>query len=99
MPDHLHLLVEGREESSDCKDFIKRAKQYSGFYYRRQYGRRLWQRYSYEHVLRDHQKSVNAARYIMRNPVAAGLVARAESYPYSGSLELSRDALIAWTIR
>jgi hypothetical protein len=59
----------------------------------------LWQRYSFEHVLRDHEKSVSAARYIMRNPVDAGLVGEAENYPCSGSLELPRAALIAWTSR
>jgi putative transposase len=32
MPDHLHLLVEGTSDSSDCRRFISRAKQYSGFY-------------------------------------------------------------------
>jgi putative transposase len=29
MPDHLHLLVEGLAETSDCRRFIKSAKQYS----------------------------------------------------------------------
>jgi len=33
MPDHLHLLIKGDCEASDCKAFIRRAKQYSGFYY------------------------------------------------------------------
>jgi REP element-mobilizing transposase RayT len=27
MPDHLDLLVEGKSDASDCRDFIKRAKQ------------------------------------------------------------------------
>jgi len=29
MPDHLHLLVEGQTDTSDCLRFIARAKQYS----------------------------------------------------------------------
>ncbi len=32
MPDHLHLLVEGKSDRSDGKPFIARAKQYSGYY-------------------------------------------------------------------
>src|SRR5690349_19931186 len=52
MPDHLHVLAVGRSESSDCLAFIKRAKQFSGFYYRRAFGSKLWQRYGFERVLR-----------------------------------------------
>src|SRR6185436_11190051 len=44
MPDHLHLLVEGESDDSDCLMFIRKAKQYSGFYFSKARGRRLWQR-------------------------------------------------------
>jgi putative transposase len=53
MPDHLHLLVEARDTTSNGLKFIKRAKQFSGFYYKQKYHEPLWQRYCYEHVLRD----------------------------------------------
>ena len=36
MPDHLHLLVTGEQGSSDCRSFIARSKQFSGFYYQKQ---------------------------------------------------------------
>src|SRR5438876_10258066 len=35
MPDHVHLLVAGLMETSDCLEFIDRAKQYSGFYFKK----------------------------------------------------------------
>ena len=85
MPDHLHLLVEGQSEDSDCKRFIARAKQYSGFHYQAAFGRRLWQRYGYEHVLRNDQTAVSVARYILETPVRARLVAAVQDYPLSGS--------------
>src|SRR5262245_832750 len=53
MPDHVHLLVEARLDGSDCLRFIKRAKQFSGFHYSKQFGERLWQRYGYERTLRN----------------------------------------------
>ena len=53
MPDHVHLLVEGESDNSDCRRFIKSAKQYSGFYYSKTWGRPLWQRYGYERALRN----------------------------------------------
>jgi putative transposase len=86
MPDHVHLLVEGLSESSDCKQFIARAKQYSGYCYSRRYKDTLWQRYGFEHVLRHDELTLVVARYILENPVRAGLVTRVEDYPFVGSL-------------
>jgi putative transposase len=94
MPDHVHLLVEGVEEASDAKAFIARSKQYSGFQYKARTGGRLWQRDSFERVLRDHEGSQAASRYILANPVRAGLVARPLDYPYSGSFAWDRQALL-----
>jgi putative transposase len=53
MPDHLHVVVSGLKESADCRGFIKAAKQYSGFHFKRQYDQQLWQRYGFERVIRD----------------------------------------------
>ena len=94
MPDHLHLLVEGGTETSDCRRFILRAKQYSGFYYKKEFGARLWQRYGFERVLRDEASTVIVARYILENPIRAGLVQRVEEYPYLGSLVFELSDLL-----
>jgi putative transposase len=85
MPDHVHLLVEGQTQTSDCKNFIARGKQYSGFYYKKEFRLRLWQRYGFERVLRDEEPTLVVARYILNNRVRAGLVSRVEDYPYVGS--------------
>jgi REP element-mobilizing transposase RayT len=60
MPDHLPLLVEGHAEVSDCRRFISRAKQFSGFHFQKQFGERLWQRYGYERSLRGDEGSLHA---------------------------------------
>ena len=60
MPDHVHLLIAAESEASDCLQFIARAKQYSGYYYARRYGGRLWQRYGFEHILRDTELTLNS---------------------------------------
>ena len=85
MPDHLHLLVTGDEPASDCRRFIARSKQFSGFYFQKAFGRRLWQRYGYEHVLRSEENILSVARYIVENPVRARIADTAEEYPFSGS--------------
>ena len=86
MPDHLHLLVEGLSDRSHAVTFINRAKQYSGYYFKRAFDAKLWQRYGFEHTLRDDETAVSFARYILENPVRAGLVDRVEDYPFCGSL-------------
>ncbi|MBI4887691.1 MAG: transposase [Acidobacteria bacterium] len=85
MPDHVHLLMEGQCDNSDCRRFIRRAKQFSGFHYKHRYGEPLWQRYGFERTLRPEETSLRVARYILENPVRAGLVRRVEDYPFLGS--------------
>jgi putative transposase len=94
MPDHVHFLAEGKAENSDCLQFIARGKQFSGYHYRAKFNHRLWQRYGYEHALRSHEEAISVARYIMENPVRAGLVERIEDYPYSGSDVYSIDQIL-----
>ncbi len=97
MPDHLHMVVEGLSETSDLKGFAKLAKQYSGFYYARAYARaKLWQHGANDHIVRDDVDLLDRVRYVVNNPVAAGLVARPEDYPFLGSQRWSMQELIAW---
>ena len=94
MPDHLHLLVAGEQENSDCRGFIARSKQFSGFYYQKQFGRRLWQRYGYEHVLRTEEAALSVARYIVENPLRARLASDVRQYPFVGSSLYSLDEIL-----
>ena len=95
MPDHLHLLAEGASNDSDGKRFIKSFKQYSGYYYSQERHETLWQRNGFEHVLRDDETTMEVVRYILANPVRAGLAARVEDYPFVGSLAYQLKDLIS----
>ena len=85
MPDHLHLLSEGITPEADLKAFVARAKQRSGYHFQRHTGQRLWQRYAYERVLRADETTHGVIRYIIENPVRAGLTNDVASYPFWGS--------------
>jgi putative transposase len=85
MPDHLHLLVEALAENSDARRFIEAAKQYSGFYFKQKFKHPLWQRYGFERTLRDEEATLGVVRYIVENPLRAGLVEKVEAYPFAGS--------------
>lgn len=85
MPDHMHLIVQGNDAAAKFKDFAGRAKQFSGYAYAKDHAGRLWQRYFFEHVLRDDETTEAAIRYVLANPVRAGLVSEPGKYPFIGS--------------
>jgi len=85
MPDHAHLLVEGLSESADLRRFAKRLKQGSAQAYSHDTGMPLWQEGYFDHVLRAEEDARSIARYIVDNPVRAGLVQYPAEYPFLGS--------------
>jgi REP element-mobilizing transposase RayT len=94
MPDHIHLLVEGRHAAADFREFVRIFKQRSSFEWKRTHRTALWQRSYFEHVLRNDEDTISVARYILENPVRAGLVTQVEDYPYLGSMTVAvRDLL------
>ncbi|MGH9358237.1 MAG: REP-associated tyrosine transposase [Terriglobia bacterium] len=95
MPDHLHLLLSGEREDSNCLAFVKGFKQRSAFEFSCKAGRRLWQRGFYDHVLRPTDTWEAVAWYIWMNPVRAGLCQRAEEWPFSGPETLDGKKMIA----
>ena len=94
MPDHVHLLVEGQATDSDCRRFTARAKQLSAFHFRKIFGLRLWQRYGFERTLRSNDATLSVARYIVENPMRAGLVERIQDYPFLGSSVYSLNEIL-----
>jgi len=94
MPDHAHFVMEAQRPDANLKRFVTRAKQYAGFYFKRATERPLWQRYGYERVLRNEDETVLFIRYVIENPVRAGLVNSPLDYPYWGSSRWSREELL-----
>jgi putative transposase len=93
MPDHVHLLIAGADAEADFERFMKLAKQRSGWRHSRDTGQRLWRLGYHERVLRTDEATPDVIRYMVANPVQAGLVARAEDYPFWGSATYSRDEI------
>jgi len=83
MPDHLHWLV-GLGET-DLSQLVRRIKSCSAIAINRltgQEGRRLWQKGFHDHALRKEEDLKNVARYVIANPVRAGLVESVRNYPH-----------------
>jgi putative transposase len=85
MPDHMHVLAVGGEGCDDLDEFVKKAKQMSGYHGKRLIQRPVWQPGYYERVLRDWEDTRVVAAYILDNPVRKGLVKAPQDYPLSGS--------------
>jgi len=97
MPDHVHLLVYGLAESADLRAFVAGFKQATGFAYRRQHDRHLWQPGYFDRVLRDDESTEAVARYVLENPVRAGLAGQLGEYGLAGSdLYDLQGLLSAW---
>jgi REP element-mobilizing transposase RayT len=80
MSNHLHVLIQGIEPSSDLLKFVQRFKQKTAFHHKQQTGDQLWQQSFYDRVLREDEDLEIVARYIFANPIKAGLVENADEY-------------------
>ena len=97
MPDHLHALITGLVEQSNCRKCADVFRQKSGFHFRRARRTRLWQDAYYDHVLRDEDATVDVVSYIVLNPVRGGLCADASAYPFLGSSRYELAQLLTAT--
>jgi len=85
MPDHLHLLLSLHGSGVSLSDVMRDFKSFTTRAAWSQGVPRLWQRGYYEHVVRDEIELRETLAYVRNNPVRAGLVDRADAYPYSAT--------------
>ena len=76
MPDHLHWLLQLQNE--DLTRLVGRVKSISA----KRLGRPIWQKGFHDHALRREEDVRSVARYVVSNPLRAGLVERAGDYPH-----------------
>ena len=95
MPDHLHLLAEGVTETADVTRFVKMAKQQTAYAFRRTHNAVLWQGGWHDHIIRPSEDIKATLRYLLENPLRAGLARSVADYPHIGSGTMTRDALLS----
>jgi putative transposase len=93
MPDHVHVLAEGKLDSCNLISFANMFKQRTAHQFKQRGQERLWQRRYYDHILRRDESIEAVACYIWMNPVRRGLCADASAYSLSGS------QTIDWMVR
>ncbi|MGH8051733.1 MAG: REP-associated tyrosine transposase [Arenimonas sp.] len=83
MPDHMHVLIElGDKEPLPLA--VQRIKSLIAIAINqeRNLRRPIWQRGYFDHAIRKDEDVWFAARYILNNPVRAGLAVNIGDYPY-----------------
>ena len=76
MPDHLHCLV-SFPKTSEMRRIVASWKGITA-----KNSRIQWQRDFFDHRLRGSESTSLKIRYISENPVRAGLVSKAEDWPF-----------------
>ena len=85
MPDHLHILVSPREDGSCMLTFVDRFKGKStNVSWEHGWQGKLWQKRSYDHLVRNSEELRSIAQYVLDNPVRAGLAETYEDYLWMG---------------
>ena len=81
MPDHVHWLLELK--SGSLATLMQLLKGRSAFEINKAFGSRTlqWQKGYYDHAVREERDLAGMARYVIANPIRAGLVAWEGDYP------------------
>lgn len=77
MPDHMHWLMQLGDDTS-LQQVVGTVKAVAAH----KVGRRIWQSGFHDHALRHEEALVQVARYIVANPVRAGLVKHLADYSH-----------------
>jgi putative transposase len=88
MPDHLHLLCGSNNFGVSVLDLVNQFKGKSTrIGWKCGIKGSLWQRRSYDHILRKEEDLEETSKYIVNNPVRRGIVEEWAQYPFSGYLD------------
>lgn len=89
MPNHLHIvfrhLPQENEHPYPVTEIMRSLKRYTARNANKVLGRTgaFWQPESYDRVIRSQMERVNTIRYVLNNPVKAGIVPYWEQWPFT----------------
>ncbi len=86
MPNHVHVIVTPFD-GHPLPKILQSWKGYSSRAVNRRLGRRgfVWQKESFDHIVRNEESFERFVDYVERNPVAAGLVRQAADWQFSSA--------------
>jgi putative transposase len=85
MTNHVHVLLTPLACVRNITRALKGITAQAGNRILRRTGQRFWQDESFDHWVRSEGEFIRIQKYIENNPVKAGLVAKAEDWPWSSA--------------
>jgi len=87
MPDHVHLAIRIADRRVHVARVVAILKSAILCDIRRWVVGFQWQRGFHDYMVRECDDSTEIVRYVLRNPVRAGLAAEESQYPYAGTVD------------
>ena len=99
MPEHVHFFCRAELNGAPLEIFMQKWKQWTSKRIGREIARipiatavrknkgTLWQEEFFDHVLRSTESYTQKWEYVKENPVRAGLVKKADDWPFQGEIE------------
>ncbi|MBU1075817.1 MAG: transposase, partial [Spirochaetes bacterium] len=72
MPDHVHLILEGKTDDSNLWKAMVLFKQKTGYWFSKNMNNITWQKDFYDHILRTEEDLKKHIFYLLNNPVRKG---------------------------
>ena len=94
MPDHLHVMTHGLDDSADAWQMMVAFKQQTGFWFAQQGHLFRWQKDFHDHVIRASEDLGAHIRYVANNPVRRALVADWREYPFIGAIGVELNTVM-----
>ncbi len=85
MPDHCHIILQGKDDQADAMAAMMRFKQKTGYWLSKEHPELRWQKDFYDRVLRNEKEIETEVAYVLGNPVRKGMVENWAEYPFCGS--------------
>ena len=86
MPDHVHLFVTGSDDFGLGRWIGTLKQSLAKSVVQEKRSEPFWQRGFFDHVLRSEESYGHKWSYVRDNPVRAGLIAKADDWPYAGEI-------------
>ena len=83
MPNHVHLVLRPQGTLSAILRWLKTATATRANRVLGKTGEAFWQREYFDHWIRSEKELASVVAYVEANPVQAGLVSKAEDWPWS----------------
>lgn len=95
MPDHLHVILHGKNREADLWRAMSAFKQATGYWFSKASDGYCWQKDFHDRIIRDVAERAAKIRYIANNPVRRGLVELWSDYPFTGAIGADLKHLMA----